>query len=1177
MRLTTVLLIATIMQVSAAGFAQKISLSRSNAPLKSILKELRTQTGYNFVVTDDQLNKAIPVNIRVTNLNLEDVLNQVFSKQPLTFSIDSKTVIVVDKEKTLIDKVKDYMKAYTLNGVVLNERNEPLAGANIMVLYNNRGTVTAKDGFFQFANIQGNERLITTYVGYRPDTLLIRNQERVTIKLVPLATSLSEVSVYNTGFQKLNKERATGSFGKPDMEVFAKRNGSMDLMTRLEGQVTGLSIDISSNNSSSNSNGNGVTTRKTLVRGRTTVQSTAEPLYVVNGVVVTDFSSVNNDDVEDITVLKDAAAAAIWGSRASNGVIVITTKSGNKNLRPTVTYSGFFNYMGKPDLSYGKTLNSQQFIQTAKEIFDPIAYPWASVSYSGVAPHEQILYDQSRGLITAAVANQRLDSLASTSNLSQIEDLFMRSSITNNHTVSVSAGNNVYSAYGSFGYTGIQNSTPGVKNNSYKLNLTQSLTAGDRLKITFGISLVNTIRSNNNMPAVTTTFLPYQLFRDEAGNNLSMNYLTGYSEANRLDYQARSRINLDYIPLNEVDLDYAKSNLLSINTSANATLKLWKGLSFVGTYGYQKTPGTGMHYTDNKTFAQRKQIVSLTVAPTTASTPVYNLPVAGGNYTTSTNDQRNFTIRNQMVYDAAVRKDRDHLTLQAGQDIQESFTSFSNTQLVGYDVKLGTYPVLDYAKLRTGISGTVPGYGSLYTSPYYASEIYTRFISYFGLANYTIAGKYSLDASWRQDYSNAFGKNLSTQNKPIWSFGTRWRLSQEKFMRSAKWIDELSLRATHGITGNVPTNATAVNDIYRAVASSSYTTLIAGDGLTLNTPANNTLSWEITHTTNIGIDYSLFNRRISGALNVYQKNTSDLVGDVPLNPWSGRTSVLGNIGKLVNKGIEISITSENVRSRDFSWSTNLNFTYNWNKLVSYSVPASYTAYASYRTSSSPYVVGYNMAPLFAYRYAGLDNMGDPQIYKADNTITKSPSAAQVEDLVYMGTTNPPFFGGFANTFSHKDFSLKINMVYNLGAVMRTDYNSFYSGRLATGTTFSGPNISTDFLDRWKQPGDEAFTNIPSYVASSSINSSRRNYSYYRYSDINVASSSYIKIRDVSLSYDVPLKATQFLKIQRASVFVQATNFMVWRANKLGIDPEVTRFVGTALPGHSYSMGVNVSF
>jgi hypothetical protein len=395
-------------------------------------------------------------------------------------------------------------------------------------------------------------------------------------------------------------------------------------------------------------------------------------------------------------------------------------------------------------------------------------------------------------------------------------------------------------------------------------------------------------------------------------------------------------------------------------------------------------------------------------------------------------------------------------------------------------------------------------------------------------------------------------------------------------------MDDLAIRATYGITGNSPSTGGTAATVDILSAPSIYSGLpLAGTYLSVSSPANNKLAWEATKTINIGVDFTLFKRRIGGSIDLYRKNTTSLLGTTPVNYFTGwYPSVSGNIGNMINKGIELSLHTLTLQIKNFSWTTNLVFSYNKNKLVSYAA-SDYLNTASGRMSST-YIVGYSMAPLFAYRFAGLDNMGDPMIKLSDGTITKDPNAATSKDLVYKGTTQPVFTGGLTNTFGYKGFSLTANMVYNLGNVMRRDVNTFYTGRLTGGQySFNIGNINAYFTDRWKNPGDEAFTNIPSYVSNNYINYTRRNTNYYTYGDINVVSASYIKLRDITLSYSLPGKVLQALKVQMINLSVQLSNFMVWKANNAGIDPEYQNYAsgkrGIPPSKHPVNFGLNITF
>lgn len=1202
MRLTSFLLLAICLHLSAGTKAQKITLSEKQSPVEEVFRKITDQTGVLFIYRDEWLEQMQKVDISVRGASLEQALAICFNGQPFTYDILDKTVVLKQKPRSVRMEPGSSQAPVPIDvhGRVTDAKGNPLPGATVIAtsprdsLAAGNGenaqmtytfVVTDAKGAFFLKGVPDDALLEVSHVGYAFQKVNLNRRTEITIALKVMISNLQDVSItYSTGYQTVSKERATGSFGKPDMEIFKDRTGTMDITARLEGLVPGLTVKpgpLGSIVNNQNVGANGSTTQSALIRGASTIEVGTQPLYVVNGVKVADLGSVNPDDISDITVLKDAAAAAIWGARAANGVIVITTKSGAKNQRVTVGYSGFINYQGRPDFGYRPTINdnTRQYLQTAEALFDPVTYPWGSLSGSGIAPHEQILYNQYRGLISAAQASQSLDSLASINNMQQIKDIWYRGALTTNHTLSASGGNNIYSFFASLGYTDVKSDAPGEKNSTYKVNVTQNVDVGKNVKITLNTLMTDNITSKMNPVAVDNTFLPYQLFKDASGNSINMPFMVGFSDSLRQDYQARSGINLDYNPIQEMNYAHSSANFLNLNTTADIGIKLWKGLSFLGTYGYLAAPGGTTSYADSKSLAQRMQLLNFTVAPTIGSTPVYYLPTTGGQYTVSNTDQRNWTVRNQLIYASPLRQGKDLLNVQVGQDASETNQSQRTTTVLGYDEALGSYPLLDYNMLANGIPGTmVNGYSFLYLSPYTPGSNIERFTSYFGLANYSLDQKYDLDLSWRQDHSNLFGHDKSTQNKPIVSIGGKWQIGKERFMKPVTWINNLAIRATYGITGNSPYVGTA--SLYDIVAAQQQGAL-AGGGLQLIQPANNKLFWEITHTTNVGFDYAFLHNRLTGTLDLYNKVTTDLVANIPINPLSGFTNLAGNLGKLLNRGVEVGLHSVNIRARDFTWASGLTFSYNWNKLVNYGVPNPLSELAALKILGGTYA-GYALSPLFAYQFAGLDSLGDPKIRLSDHSVTKDPNAAQGGDLVHKGTTQPIISGGFTNTFTYKAFSLSANMIYNMGNVMRRDANAFYTGRMADfSQSFTGQVISPEFLNRWKAPGDEAHTNVPSYVSDEGTSYIRRNVNYYTDGDINVVSASYVKIRDLTLTYRLRPKLLQALKVQTISIFGQATNFMVWRANHYGIDPEY-QSASTGIRSvppykHSYSLGVNLTF
>jgi len=1200
MKLTAILLTVACLQVSAAAFSQKITISVKNAPLEKVLKAIKVQTGYYFLYNAEVLKQAKPVTIKVEGAELIDVLNECLDGEPFTYEIDNKTILIKfrkeDRSQTKPlpqsrnednghpTAAIDTTQLTPVQGFIRDENQQLLIGATVRVLGKQLQGTTDDKGFYILISVPKDAKIVFSYIGYLSDTVAVNGRRVIDISLKSAVSQLKSVEVVSTGYQTLIKDRATGSFSKPDMSIFSERTGTTDVIARLDGLVPGLVVfpDASSGTAAAGrgtssvplNRASGTSNQIANIRGLSSIQLTSQPLYVVNGVEVNDLSTLNPDDIQDVTVLKDASAAAIWGARAANGVIVITTKKGTPNRGLKISYNGYVNFQGKPDFNYGNrhAMTSAQYITALKQTFDPATFPYNSIgtsSGSAIAPPLQILYNQNSGLITAAQATSSLDSLSRIDNREQIRNLWYKNAVSMNHTITASGGTNAYSFYSSLSYNENGSSTIGATNNAYRVNLSQTINPSDRIKISLNTSLNNTLIDNKNSIAIGANFVPFQLFKDANGNNILMDWVQGLSPKTRADYQARSRINLDYSPLDELNYGYSKSNNITINTTADVSVKLFKGLSFNGTYGYQRAPASTIQYTDNAAYVQRNQLLNFTVAPTASSTPVYYLPLAGGKYTDAEFGAKNWTVRNQLVYNLAPRGGKDYLNVQVGQEAQEQVYNSVTTIQEGYNPQLQTYSPINYAQLASGIFGTVGSFRSVfYEVPFQTQETRTRFTSYFGLFDYVFNQKYVLDGSLRIDKSNLFGSEVSAQKKPTYSLGAKWNVSKENFIKSLTWLNDLSLRATYGITGNSPyVGAASSADILSNAVDAN-----TGAYLGISNPANAKLNWEKTQTVNLGADYVILKGRLGGSVDYYSKKTTNLLSTVILNTLTGYQNSLGNLGDLKNNGIELSIRSVNVQSKNFRWSTSLVLSHNTNKLLNYGTAMPDNS-ANNRFFNA-YVAGYPVGALFAYRYAGLDNLGDPQVKLANGTITKNATAATASDLIYKGSTVPTYSGGFTNIFQYQNLTLTANMIYNLGNVMRRTINTFYTGEIGTTPGFND-NLNPDFLNRWQKPGDELKTDIPSYVASSYLSSSRRNVTYYEYADINVTSASYVKLRDITLSYNLPQRLLKYLRISAAHIFVQSGNYMIWKANKYGIDPE---YGDAGFPPftHTYSLGANVS-
>ncbi|WP_164735471.1 SusC/RagA family TonB-linked outer membrane protein [Pseudoflavitalea rhizosphaerae] len=1168
MKLTMMLLTVTLFSYASDGLSQSITANTRNSTVQEVISLVEKQTKLVFIYKKEILKDAPKISLVANNMPVEQFLAQAFRDQAFTWSIESQTVVLI--KKTNKDPAMNLPgisiePPIIVRGQVVDESGKPVL-ATITVKGTKKAVSTNENGEFEIAGVSEQATLVISGANIITFEIKVNGRTNIATVTAQLKIALMEDVVVNTGYQMIARERSAGSAARVDMATVASRSSSTNILQRLDGLVPGLVVN--------NTPGG----EPLLIRGLTSLNSTRSPLIVVDGVELpanntndeslrnifnssNPIANINPQDIAEISVLRDASAASIWGAKAANGVIVITTKKGRAGQKLRVEYDGFYNFQGKPDRSYIPTMNSQQFIATAKELF-PQYVPyntWNTVkSLSPVAPHLQIQYNRYRGLISQEQAERSLDSLAALDNRGEIEDLFYRNAATTNHTLSLSGGGQAYSFYGSLSYTGMQSSTPGEKNNSYKVNLRQDFNFSRRLQFSLITDLTNTVTSATNLgngisdPGVS--FVPYQHFRDANGNPLPVNILGNYSDSLRMDYAARSRINLDYVPLKEFNSARSKGSNLSGRVVGSAKLVLLKGLRFEGTYGYQTFSSNNRTVWDEQSYTVRNQLLGFTQAPTMNSTPRYWLPMDGGMLTVYNASQKNWTVRNQFIFDQNWQEHQ--LTVMAGQEATSTTPLTSTATYYGWDDQLQISRPVNIDTLMKGISGTIPGgVRTLRDNNVGGGEgAIARTTSYYSTLAYMFQRKYALNASWRIDQSNLFGLAKSAQNRPVYSVGGKWMLHREEFMKQFNWLDRLDLRFTYGITGNAPRPAQAASfDILEGVANVNYVT---GAGLSVRTPGNDKLTWEGTTVYNAGLDFAVMGGRLYGAIDAYVKKTTDLIGSLLTAPLTGYATVTGNYGDLENKGIEISLNSINVKSRDFFWNTSVNIAYNKNKITRMATASAITTGTGMilEMFERPFFEGKPAYASFAYNYGGLNGSGDPQIIQADGKLLSDKNGSKAEDVMLMGTSQPVWTGGLFNTFEYKGFQLGINISFNLGHVLFRDVNTYWMEPLYSNA------MHPEFANRWRVPGDENKTNIPRYAYNSSI-AEARNTTYYQYANINSFDASYAKIREITLAYSLPDNLVRLIHAEGLTFRAQVSNLMLWKANGLGIDPEFQTAAG----------------
>ena len=1146
------LLVLTTLVLSVAASAQTIRIHADNEKLQDVLKSISSQSDYKFAFNSRNIDTSVSLTASVESDSIDEVMSAVLKGTGIGYSVVGKQIALFATAK---DEPADTPQAKApihISGVVVDEDGFPLEGAGIMVKGSSIGTSAGPDGKWSL-DVPGPEAvLLISYIGMEDIEIPVQGKRYFTPIMRVSREFLDQVVI--TGYQTLSRERSAGSFANVSgAEVRDQANIHGNVLRSLEGSAAGLNVTETAD---------GVTY---LIRGVSSINSKREPLFIVDGVALTRDQlnkMVNPNDVESVNFLKDATAASIWGAQAANGVIVVTTKKGKSgDLR--ISYNGSFTFKGKPDWSYMDLMTSEQFIKTAAEVFDPQTYKWSDVqnttygtanAYRIVYPHEYPLYRYYLGEISMAERDEALKALSGVNGRKEYEKYFMSNAYLMNHSVSFSGGSEKNSFYVSIENQRTQGTNRDTED-EYRLFFRDGLQLTRWLELDLSAHMFYSNEKSYLMSHELTN-LPYMSYYDKDGKELSLsNYIM--SDAYRNSIEGITGIDLNYYPVSDFLSNPVTSKTLGANANAGLTLHFTDWLNYEGRFQYSLTKSSGESYLNASSFGVR-----IERAQGTDMSGTQYLPSSGGHYTFSASDMSSYTVRNQLNLDKSLGKDDAHrITGVAGFELSSRKTGGNSMFLRGYDMQTMQHIFYDeYSLDRTGVKNpALPSFAASSTNTfepnqYNQTEMEYRFVSMYANAAYTLKDKYSFNASVRVDQSNLFGSDPSVQFKPIWSTGFIWNAAKEDFMsRTSGWLNRLNLRASFGYAGNSPDPGQGgPYNILSSVSNANYSRF--GLGYVVVTPANDKLSWEKTRIINFGIDWAVLRNRLNGSIDVYDKYTTNLLGNAPVDPTTGFTTVLSNIGSMSNRGIELSLNSTNIVADEFEWTTDFNITYNKNKLLEMYVEPPKSAYAMINYD---YWEGYPYGTVFAYKWAGLDPAdGMPRVYDSSGNIVRSVTDVDtIEAVPFAGTTIPPVYGSLNNDFRWGSWDLSVSFIYNLGHVMRNDVNTTFSYRLDR-------NLHNDFSKRWKQPGDEAFTNVPAYYSlkNTSINETDVTF-LYKYSDVNVLTASYIKLREVSLGYRLPASACKALHVQHASARLQASNLWTIAFNKEGIDPEAFYFSG----------------
>ena len=1103
-----------------------------------------------------------------------------------------------------------------ITGQVLDRADgTPLVGATVFIApeetqaknYNPQGTIVYEQGRFAFKLPVSVKKVVVSYLGYEAQTIDISGKSNFTIYLSATESKMDAVVV--TGYQRIEKRKLTSSIANVKMADIA-RDGVASVDEMLSGSIAGLT--------STPTTGAPGGASKVKIRSTVTLNGNTDPLWVLDGMplegndIPSDWSSkenvdnlynmsiagLNPADIEDITVLKDAAATAIYGARAANGVIIITTKKGRRNQATRVNVSASLFVTDRPNLDKLNLMNASQKV----DLELALAANGRLNYLSGMGGVARIL-DQAGE--RAALVGGGFSAL-SPETQSAINALrkngtdwgkeIYQVALNQQYSISISGGGNKASYYFSGGYYNEQGTTVGT--GFERLNLTLK-TDYDLLKnLRFGTSVF--VGHNKNDSYVSDT----DVFTNPSRYTRTVNpYLNAYNPDGSYlydpDMTARQRDSdvLDYNYFEERNNTEYTLKTRSIKTIFDLDYQPVKGLRLYTQFGLQ------VDNSMTEKMAQENSYFTRKYARNSVVDGVRYMP-EGGVIQNWNSDMSQYNWKAQIEYSGTFAK-KHELDLMAGMEMRGTTNTTIHTKGFGYDHKT---MVTEPMPIPSGDAGERLA-NSSYFKQYQKSFYENRYLSYFFTGSYTYDNRYTIFGSMRYDGTNLFGVDPKYKFNPMWSISGAWSVNHEKFLRDAKWLDNLRLRASYGAQGNIDRSTSPY-------ILGTWTTRNVGgsfeDAIFVSSPPNQNLRWETTYTWNAALDFAALENRIGFTFEIYGRNSKNLITTRTIPQETGFTSTSSNFGEMSSKGIEFTLNTVNVRTRDFRWETSINIAHNTDRVDKVHID---------ENSYTPSKEGYSSSAVFAYKTAGLDEYGIPMFWKDgqkvslreftdfrldktdygffvlyDPQVSTSQSAIR-NNLSYIGSQNPNITGGFNNRFYYKNFDLSVSCNFVFGQLVKR--TPFYSPT----QTSPGENNTTEIGQVWspentsgiypaltgnlKPDGttwsgwDEWEANPDPYYLYNWIleqYNSISGASLFDNLDIWYKKINYFRVNSIRLGYAFPEKITRKLHMAGLRIHFEARNPFVIASNYDGyFDPETYGSIYSQPMARTYSVGLNITF
>lgn len=1153
MKLTIILLTAACLGAAAKGHTQGVSLSMKNAPLAKVFAAIEKQ-GFYFTYTRELLQGTKNVDVDVKNAPIKEVMNICVKDQPINYEIIDKSVVI--KKRTAIndDDFLQTLPPIDIKGRIVDENGKGVV-VSIQVKGTNKGTTTNDNGEFELKGVSDDAVLVISGLGIQAFEWSVDGRTDLGIINSKTKTSIGqEIKIeVQTGYQKVSKERFVGAYSQLDSAAYNRRQG-MSIIDRLDGTVTGVLFD---------KKAGGI-----QIRGISTLGSlyspTTAPLIILDNFRFTgDISSINPNDVDNITVLKDAAATSIYGAQGGNGVIVVTTKRGKYNSAFYANVRSNVTMTEKPDLFYYPQMGISDFIDLEKLLFSKGHYDATLANTTQpppTSPVVDILEKVRKGTLTQAQADAQIDVLRGHDLRNDVNKYVNRAAVAQQYYANFGGGNNQSSYALSLGYNRILNGIKGSKpDEQYTMASNYSFRPLKNFEIQAAVNLSQGV--SKSVGFSLPNLAPYAQLADANGNSMAIPYLYRLSFVDTI--RAGKLLDWHYRPLDEIRLADATTRNRSINLNLSSSFRFTDWLTAMVSYNYNTALSNSRNYSNVQTFFTRDLINRFTNLSQTNPDLRNPVPV-GGILNVSNSEATSYGARGQININKSWGSRHSITSLIAG-EVTQSKSGGNTNRFYGYDNTLGTYKStinynVSYPNFFGGGGGFVPQSNTI------GEGLYNRFVSVLGNASYTYATKYTLYASARRDGSNIFGVNTNNKWKPLWSVGASWMLSKEKFYH-VKWLSSLRLSSSFGYTGNVNNSLAGVPTMSYSQQPATFTSLVYGQ---VGDAPNPDLKWEEVKIFNIAADFSVLNDRLSGRFDFFNKNINNLIAPFPFPPSSGVNQYTVNSANMKGNGFELNLNSVNTTG-ELKWITNFGLSHAKMKIAKLYLGSKFKAneFVGYGVNSSIGRIAYGIG---SYRWAGLDpRTGDPMGYY-QGQVSKNYSAIfsdSVDNQVFHGSAIPLYQGYVLNNFSWKNISVSFNITYRFAFYFRKpalDYQALFS----TGQGHA------DYAVRWQKPGDEQHTTVPSLLYP---NPATGRDQFYQYSEINVLRGDNIRVQDIRLAYDQTVRLSKNNLRQTLQFFVYPNNlnFILWRKNKDKLDPD---FTGGALfaapPPRTWTVGINMN-